>query len=593
MEYMRAKGPIAAAALICVMAGLLAGCKVAEEPKTVDPLEGYNIWFDKCGEPADYLTVVDIRESYGGLYDERLLDYYYERGAIKVLQGIVNREHPQIYMIYRYEDVLWLDNMIERGYIKGVEETFTNIEPLVEKFKDYLNGAVLIDEKLTFGSMIAMPVAACENLLPVSGALNASLGLEIVIDLNEMNFKNNAAGLGWAWDTYKDQLNQKLFIAMHPNLYTGVDGAIDYIVAQKGFPIWINEAVAEKVNGVNHEEEFRVVERIFKESPTMGKVMGFWWHGGGASAKGIGEIPGVRFTNQYGKVMLVCGFPNISVHCGIKKATLELPEPKKITTLEDKLYVSLVTTDGDALNAWSLTIPQHTFPDWFGSEAYGAVPMGWGMGVTMIDVAPAIAEWYWDRADENNEFFCDVSGLSYIDPKDFGKMLKKPEQDELWQEFFALTNEYVERNGYKAMRVLNRDHASLSFLELYESNVRGIHSFFADWGNTYYPRIEIKDSAYRIGEINVFRAMTDWTGGEDGLKREALAHQIIDLNNERKKTMNGGPAFAQAFVNIWYYYDDMDDMKYVFEEVSRATGGEVVFVTPSGLSSAYGLYLDR
>ena len=545
---------------------------VEKKTETVTDEEMNMVYFDKSNPPAKKLTVFDVRDNYGSGY----ADFYYEKGLLKVLQGLVNRDQPKLFLIFTESDERWFQNMIDLGYIEGKEEQLSTIPELLEKYKEYYDGGVMIDDGLSMGALIAIPVASCENLLPVDSILQRELQLDIKVDLTG-KFQTNAEGFNWAWDTYKSQLNQKLFIVMHPNLYAGYDGSIDYIVEKKGFPFWINEATATKINGVDPAAEMDTIERIFKESPPLGHVLGFWWHGPDNNFLGIGEMPGVQFTNTAGKIMLVCGFQNISVHSGIVRKSFAqkfVPAPQK---LEDKLYVTMLSTDGDALNTW-----YNNFPEWFDSKNFGSVPMGWGMGVTMIDVAPAIAEYYYNKNDENNEFFVDVSGLSYINPRHLGIGLPKTEADMLWKEFFDYTNVYAKRMDMKALRILTREFQDREMTEKYAKNLKGIESLFPDWGNTFKPKTTLFQANYQVDGVNVFHALNDWENGAQG-----LIDQIKDINEQRINN-GGGPQFAYIFVNLWYY-NNMGDMKKVKESV----GDDIIFTTPTGLSNAYKKFLEQ
>gem|GEM_PF-5623284 len=547
---------------------------IAQAKTTVN--ETFNSYIPKAGIPSNYVSVFDCRKFF-------CIDYgvdVYQKGAVKVLQGLVNRETPQLYIIMCDEDQFWLDNMIDKGYIKGISSEISSVAELYSKYSKYYSGAVIIDQALTMGTLIATTPAACENLIPVTEEINAVLDLDVKLDLRG-KFKTNAEGLLWAWDTYKTQLNTSLFAVYHPNVYGNWEGCIDYIVQQRGFIFWVSESSAEKVKGVDGDAECRAIEQIFSDSPDMGLVIGYWWNGSGDSFTGIGEMAGVRLTCAYGKVFLPCGINNLSVHSGFK-AKIKFTQTRKAKpdTVEDKLYVALTTTDGDAVNTY-----YNQLNKWFESNSYGSVPMGWGMGVLMYDAAPDIAAWYYERGDVNNEFFAEVSGLSYINPREFGMSLDENRRQSLWNDFFAYTNKYVSLMDMSAMRIVTRSlRWDCEMLEMYTEKLSGIRTLLPDWGNTYTEKTNLADGAYILNGLNVFHAMNDWQGGAEG-----LANQIIALNTQRTET-GGGPAFAQGFVNIWYYPCGMDDMAKVAELVKAACGDNVVFVTPSSLADLYELY---
>ncbi|MFQ3549933.1 MAG: GxGYxYP domain-containing protein, partial [Armatimonadota bacterium] len=88
---------------------------------------------------------------------------------IAVLQGIVNREKPQLYINYNDVDQFWLDFMrTPDGYLANADivKISTPMEA-VEIFKDYINGLVVWDESVPATSYIATTVCGVEDLLPV------------------------------------------------------------------------------------------------------------------------------------------------------------------------------------------------------------------------------------------------------------------------------------------------------------------------------------------------------------------------------------------------------------------------------------------
>ena len=78
-------------------------------------------------------------------------------------------------------------------------------------------------------------------------------------------------------------------------------------------------------------------------------------------------------------------------------------------------------SDGDNLCTW-----RGYFRSYFNDPLHGTFPIAWGMGPTLIDVAPTIAQWYYQHATPNDEFLCDVSGVGYIYPPDFGDRAQGP-----------------------------------------------------------------------------------------------------------------------------------------------------------------------
>ena len=96
--------------------------------------------------------------------------------AVAALQGIVNRETPQLYVRFvrsphfaQNIDDYWLEKMTAPGawLAKRPVEQVPSLEELVELFRDSIGGVVLYDPNVAATSNVASTIAGVENLLPV------------------------------------------------------------------------------------------------------------------------------------------------------------------------------------------------------------------------------------------------------------------------------------------------------------------------------------------------------------------------------------------------------------------------------------------
>jgi hypothetical protein len=94
--------------------------------------------------------------------------------ALSALQGIVNRETPQLYILYCAEfgvetDQFWLDWLRgEDGWLRESEVVqLTSLEEAVKLFRASLKGAVIYDGSVPATSNLASTAAGCEDLLPL------------------------------------------------------------------------------------------------------------------------------------------------------------------------------------------------------------------------------------------------------------------------------------------------------------------------------------------------------------------------------------------------------------------------------------------
>lgn len=94
--------------------------------------------------------------------------------VVSALQGIVNRDAPQLYVFFVDRDQLdidkyWLNKYRRKGQWSYQKETVTynTIEDLVSAYAGYIKGVVLYDERVPSTSNVASAVAGAEDLLPI------------------------------------------------------------------------------------------------------------------------------------------------------------------------------------------------------------------------------------------------------------------------------------------------------------------------------------------------------------------------------------------------------------------------------------------
>ncbi len=92
--------------------------------------------------------------------------------AVATLQGIVNRDAPRLYLRYvssggKNVDDYWLEKMTEPGqWLDGVKiNRVKDINGLVQRFRDHINGAVVYDPQVPATSNLASTIAGVEDLI--------------------------------------------------------------------------------------------------------------------------------------------------------------------------------------------------------------------------------------------------------------------------------------------------------------------------------------------------------------------------------------------------------------------------------------------
>jgi hypothetical protein len=179
-------------------------------------------------------------------------------------------------------------------------------------------------------------------------------------------------------------------------------------------------------------------------------------------------------------------------------------------------------------------------------------------------------DWYYSHATENDEFFTDCSGISYIYPSTFACRFK--DKQIVLDRFLQWTNKYMARMDHNAIRMVG---STPEMVELYANKLTNAKFQLPDFGH-FGELFDLKDAVYctKNGKP-VFHAMTPLTVGSGG--KEALLKSITDISMQLKNR----PLFVNAFVN--FFEQNIEGIKWLTDN----TGSEIVFVTPSQLAQLY------
>ena len=479
-----------------------------------------------------------------------------ERMAVTCLQGLLARKQPLLFLVRNgVEDQFWMDWCVAKGHVDAFEAV-ADWKSLVRLHRDSIKGVVVTDPALYRGDLLAVNVAACEDLLVASPKLAEELGLPVVVDLRG-RFATYAEGLEWLWTTYKDRLNPHLCDFRFPGLLPF--GTFDYVYQWRGLMFWVAGPREEHLAGVDRLAERDLVARILAEMPAGGVCVGFPGMGDG---EGMGEPPGVELLSRFGKSLVCTNHQgNHSLSSSIRIERLAPPSAPPAPPLErDKIYIALNLSDGDNQILWP-----GFFRRYFEHPAFGTFPLAFGIGPPILELQPAVAQWYFERSTPTTEFFADVSGAGYMQPDHFAEAYA--DKDKVWADYLAWTRRLMEPLGLRTIRTVGGSDDNVA---RYAAALPFCHSIFADMGR-YSGRSGIENLTYSLPDgMPVFRAVTSWRDGKEGFLREI-----------REQVGEQRPAFVNGFVHCWTF--SMDDLAKIHE----TRDADMVFVTPSQLAQLY------
>lgn len=396
--------------------------------ETVKYLEGFE------SGVAGELLIVDVR----GLspMDPRLL-------SLITLQGLVNREEPRLYVIFKDHDAWWLARAAQSLRLK-VE--FARIDEAVKHLAPQAEGYVVYDPAQPDTINVGTTLCGVYNGVLVHPTwINwlEQLGVNRkLIDLRG-SFRDRVSAYLWAFENLWNKVDRtKLAVACpETRTYTRYGRTFtsnlqvacrDYAVALRLLTVYLDPL---------NQAERGLLERILSAMPNNSMVMG--WHGEDEGAY-------VDLATRYGKHVVVMmhhfgplDFANPSVWMHLKPLEdpkFPLPPVRPEVLGRGGIYVTFYITDGDNLQ-WDYNMVSL----WLKRTS---VPVAWTVSPFLLDVAPFMAHYYAKTMSENDAFVCGPSGAGYI----------YPTSNEAYLEQYLLhTRFHLERSGLRIVEVLGYD----------------------------------------------------------------------------------------------------------------------------------------
>ena len=326
------------------------------------------------------------------------------------LQGIANKHGANIYLLYPTSHQHPGSAAILEFYKQRHKLKTRNIESIEEgvgRYQKHLKGYVVWDPNVRTSLMVSFTVAGLEDALVVTEAhipLMKTLGLKPVEDFRGMfHGKTDLEIFQWAYDRYWARCSRDYLVYLGEHC-TGLKGGpgmrpavADFAITQKAFCTDLS-AMPATVG------EYRLAEKIFSEMHPYAYLFG--WH----SYCKDKEEEHITLLSRHALIMAegLASVPNLSFHGQVplssdfsfKQRGKFNPNPK----VEKKVYVTLIESDGLGIGSWL-------------KPGRGEIPYGWEMNEEYLKVAPALLQYYYETATENDHFIGSLSGPGYFYPK--------------------------------------------------------------------------------------------------------------------------------------------------------------------------------
>jgi hypothetical protein len=496
------------------------------------------------------------------------------RLTLSCLQGLVNRNQPQLYLIHDRYDELWLDWLRERGDVDKV--VWLEIGEVFERFLPGIPQMFVIDPAVPAtinvatmlagvrGGLVAAPGTADQFNLPMGLIPDSST---VGLDLRSFGWKKDLDAYRWAFQQLDGQLSHQAIAILAPQ-----EVALrDYLVEFKIPILWISGPQDEDRNPkASSEQEFQFAREILMQWPPNIPCLG--WTTSGDKTGGVGETPGVRLASQCAKYTACTAFDaysptvgNLSVHSGTT-ATFKQAIPP--ATLEPKkVHLALIRTDGDGLN-----FHRHYYRKLFDDPKHGSVPIGWQIGPTALDLHPDLLDYYYRHARRGDCFLNALTGMGYIHEDDYGLNYHPEQQTQVWKEYLKLSTLYRGRLDASVLSTYSEMQSDrLASL----AGGLGIQGVFANYGRSHATTL---DNLLTVVEgTPVFRAINRPPGPFTFTPSARRDAEYFMVNEIKRWTPPQRPCFLHVFLANWLTTMEMA------ENIVRGLGDEYVVVRPDQL----------
>lgn len=409
-------------------------------------------WF---GEKSKILSLVNIQDT-AAYYTYNLPsaeNVYDEAMAAACLQGLMNREKPNVYVLDgsgRKRPQFWLETLSANNrWLSGKHRIELNcIEELFVLAQEKINGVVIWDTDIAASMNVATTIAGVEDLVvfsPEYAEKNLSAwGLSVEKDLRGMftgsitSSKKNDA-YRWAINEYLSKgLCSDHFLSLYEDPFRTRDrGDVSYVVTRdwaiknRSFVYdlspWGDEVPLDdpgQILGTDLQTYKLMLGKMLEQSggEIMTEVTGFFSFQKYSNVEGhVSKHDPV--PTEWETVYLISPYNcyqntvasscyNQSFHSHLAIEFLTQNRPDEYLSLESgKTYVCILMADYDS------STPLYDFlVDYWADPKRGEMPLLWGINPNLAETYPDIISYYYETQTANDYFAADASAAGYMNP---------------------------------------------------------------------------------------------------------------------------------------------------------------------------------
>ncbi|MBE7537371.1 MAG: hypothetical protein HS122_03025 [Opitutaceae bacterium] len=328
-----------------------------------------------------------------------------EKVMLLSLQGLANRQSPQLYVVhppeYQWEITAPLFSFYERKHGVKFTELKTAADALT-RFASAARGYVVWDPAVPATMNVAFTIAGLDDALVVTPALITaaeSHGLQKIDDLRgRYDGQSDAEIYGDAARRYWARCNHDAFMLMGGHAgAVRMPGMADWGVRQRMF-------FSDLSANPKHAEELALAQKLLTQLNDGATVFG--WHSYGKDT----EEQWTTLLSSYGlKMEGLHNLPNLSFNCqftftpGFKFTNNHNVARNARLVAEQKVYLSFVQSDSIGIGVWT-------------KPGRGKLPFAWQVTMNWTKFSPAALEYFHESATPNDYFIGGLSGPGYMYP---------------------------------------------------------------------------------------------------------------------------------------------------------------------------------
>ncbi|GHO45391.1 GxGYxYP domain-containing protein [Ktedonospora formicarum] len=330
--------------------------------------------------------------------------------AISTLAGLINRQRPELYLIYNDDARFWLQHVpdsIERQPLAAQGNDV--LDALIQIYRERLKGLVVFDPTRPDTINLATTLSGLRDGIVVSPELTRKFQdryqLPILEDLRAYGWSTRLQMYQWAAKQMLKDSSRLLLAGVSPE---GFAPLRSLLVATRSFVYWLDARRYLPEPQAHWQSERCLMKDILASYPPGVLHMGWF----------ISEGSGVQLTSRQAQLVYASDYSqNLEVWLSLPLEAIpeSLPtapaEEDVVQPAEKKVYLSFTISDGD-----NLQYCQHRMLHLWQDEARGSLPLGWTLSPALPYFAPPLAAYYHQSRSINDELIAAPSGAGYMFP---------------------------------------------------------------------------------------------------------------------------------------------------------------------------------